>query len=290
MVDVTGNTRITGLFGCPVHHSQSPAMHNAAFRHLGLDFIYVPFNVQSDDLGVAVSAIRAFSMVGVNLTIPHKEQVVSLLDWVDDDALKIGSVNTIVNDEGMLRGYSTDGYGFIEDLISSGKSPESAKVVVLGAGGSARAIIFTLARRGAAEIAVVNRTYSRALELTIALNGVLGEEKIKPVALDSDEAKQSISAADLLVNCTSVGMYPDTDAQPIPSDWLHDGLFVYDQIYNPAETDLLREAKKTGARTANGIGMLVHQGARSFELWTGQKPPVEIMKNAVLKGFNVTNR
>jgi len=265
-------------------------MHNAAFRHLGLDFIYVPFNVQSDDLGVAVSAIRAFSMVGVNLTIPHKEQVVSLLDWVDDDALKIGSVNTIVNDEGMLRGYSTDGYGFIEDLISSGKSPESAKVVVLGAGGSARAIIFTLARRGAAEIAVVNRTYSRALELTIALNGVLGEEKIKPVALDSDEAKQSISAADLLVNCTSVGMYPDTDAQPIPSDWLHDGLFVYDQIYNPAETDLLREAKKTGARTANGIGMLVHQGARSFELWTGQKPPVEIMKNAVLKGFNVTNR
>jgi shikimate dehydrogenase len=259
-------------------------MHNAALQDLGLDFIYVPFSVQPENLEYAVRGIRALDIVGVNVTIPHKREVMAFLDWISDDALRIGSVNTIWNDKGTLRGYSTDGEGLVRALESAGKSAAGSKAVVLGAGGSARAIAYALASRDA-EVTVANRTYARAVELADSLNAVGSYAPIRPVALEGLDAEKAIQSADLLVNCTSVGMHPNEDAQPIPSDWLHERLFVYDQIYNPLETQLLRAAKAAGARTANGVGMLVYQGVRGFQLWTGQTPSTSVMEEAVLRGL-----
>ncbi len=259
-------------------------MHNAAFRELGLDYVYVPFSVHPDNLRDAVQGVRALGIVGVNLTIPHKEQVIGLLDWVSEDARLIGSVNTIHNCEGVLKGYSTDGPGFIRALESSGKSPDGSKAAVLGAGGSAKATVYALAARGA-QVTVLNRTFSRAVELADNLNQTLGSGSVKVVALDDPHAAEVIREADLLVNCTPVGMHPHPDAQPVPSEWLHPGLFVFDQIYNPLETNLLKAAKAAGARTANGIKMLVFQGALSFEIWTGHVPPVMTMEAAALSGL-----
>lgn len=282
---VTGTARVTGVFGHPVHHSQSPAMHNAAFQELGLDIVYVPFNVHPDSLRAAVQGIRALDLLGVNVTIPHKEQVIQFLDWVSEDAQRIRSVNTVHNSDGILKGYSTDGLGFVKALEAAGKSPKGSKAAVLGAGGSARATVHALVTYGA-DVTVVNRTYSRAVELSELLNVALGEKGVvKPIVLDSSDAQKSVLEADLLVNCTSVGMHPHTDVQPIPSEWLHQGLFVYDQVYNPLETKLLKAAKAAGARTANGVKMLVLQGALSFEIWTGQEPPVKVMEDTVLAGL-----
>jgi shikimate dehydrogenase len=280
---VIGTTRVTGVFGYPVEHSQSPAMQNAAFREMGLDFVYVPFSVRPDDLESAIRGIRSLGIVGVNLTIPHKERVIEFLDWVNEDALGIRSVNTIHNCDGLLKGYSTDGPGFLRALEACGKSPSGSKAVVIGAGGSARATVYALAKAGA-EVTVANRTESRAVELAEQLSAVLGEAGLKAVGLDSWDARTAVREADLLVNCTPVGMHPRADAQPIPSEWLHEGLFVYDQIYNPLETRLVKAAKAVGARAANGVKMLVFQGAISFEIWTGREPSVQVMEEAVLRG------
>ena len=278
-VTVSGTTRLTGVFGHPVSHSQSPAMHNAAFAQMGLDYIYVPFDVHPDNLEAAVAGIRALNMVGVNVTIPHKERVIPFLDWVSEDARNIQSVNTIHCLEGALRGYSTDGEGFINALEASGKNPAGSKAVILGAGGSARATAHALFTHGA-EVTVVNRTFSRAVELASMLSA------IRPIALDSRDAVEAVQKADLLVNCTSVGMYPKVDEQPVPFEWLHEKLFVFDQVYNPLETRLLKAARSAGCRTANGVKMLVFQGAISFEIWTGHAPPIEVMESAVLAGLH----
>jgi shikimate dehydrogenase len=277
---VRATTRVTGVLGYPVRHSRSPAMHNAAFRALGLDIVYVPFEVHPDNLEKAVSGIRALGFLGVNLTIPHKERVAQFLDWIDEEARLIGSVNTIHNVEGVLRGYSTDGQGFIKALENAGKRPEGSNAVVLGAGGAARATAYALVTRGVT-VTIANRTFSRAVELAGLLSYISGKD-VKAVSLDSEETQKAIQSADLLVNCTSVGMYPNVDEQPIPSEWLHPGLFVYDQIYNPLETRLIKAAKKIGAQAVNGVGMLVYQGAIAFEIWTGQSPPIDVMEKAVV--------
>ncbi len=280
---MTGMTRVTGVFGYPVSHSQSPSMQNAAFRALGLDCVYVPFGVHPDDLERAVQGIRALGIVGINLTIPHKERVIDMLDWVSEDARRIRSVNTIHNCDGVLKGYSTDGAGFIRALESCGKAASGARAVVIGAGGSSRATVHALVA-GGAKVALVNRTLDRAVELAATVNGSFGDSVVCPIGLDDPAAERAVKEADLLVNCTPVGMHPKPDAQPIPSDWLHSGLFVYDQIYNPVESQLLRAARAVGADGANGIKMLVFQGALSFEIWTGRTPPVDIMESAVMQG------
>lgn len=276
---VKGTTRVAGVFGFPVSHSQSPAMHNSAFAQMGLDIVYVPFGVHPDNLKAAVAGIRALDMVGVNVTIPHKEQVMQYLDWISEEARQIRSVNTIHHIYGELRGYSTDGEGFIRALKASGKDPTGSKAVILGAGGSARATAYALVTNGA-EVTVANRTFNRAVELADLLN-----KAVNPVALDSEDARRAIREADLLVNCTSVGMHPKADDQPIPPDWLHGDLFVFDQIYNPLETRLLGAGRMAGCQTANGVKMLVFQGAVSFEIWTGKTPPVEVMETAILEGL-----
>lgn len=283
---VFGTTRVIGILGHPVHHSMSPVMQNTAFEALSLDYVYVPFDVAPDDLQRGIDGIRALGFAGANITIPHKERVIDFLDWVSEEARAIGSVNTIVNDEGILKGYSTDGEGFMRALEAAGGTAKGSQAVVLGAGGSARAIVYALAKAGA-KVAVANRTFSRAVELADFMNVVLGSELIEPIALQSEAAGEAVRSANLLVNCTSVGMYPKVDCQPVPSEWLHKELFIFDQIYNPLETSLLRAARAIGLQTANGIGMLVYQGASSFKIWTGMNPPTDAMEKAVLTKMGV---
>lgn len=280
---VTGRTSVVGLFGNPVKHSYSPAMHNSAFAELDLDYIYVPFEVHPSNLTSAVEAIRALGIKGVNVTIPHKSDIIKHLDWVSESARSIMSVNTIHNDNGILKGYSTDGEGFVLSVKESGVSLLNTNTVVLGAGGSAKATVLALVENGA-NVKIINRTYSRAVDLAEGINLLKNAERVTVVPY-GDGAADAIAEADLMVNCTSVGMHPDMDISPVPGEWIHPGLFVYDQIYNPIETRLIRLARQAGASGINGQGMLVYQGALSFRIWTGLEAPVSNMKSTLLESL-----
>ena len=279
--NISGAARVVGVIGCPVRHSRSPVMHNAAFGVLGLDWAYVPFDVSPESLQAALDGIRGLGITGINVTIPHKERVIGLLDWVSDDASRIGSVNTVHNEDGILKGYSTDGEGFLRALAANDGPLEGSKAVVLGAGGAARATVFALAEKGV-RVSLVNRTLDRAYELAGSVGSFFGGGFIEVFGFGSDEAREAVKSADLLVNCTSVGMNPNSDSQPVPADWIHKDLFVFDQVYDPLETRLMRSAKSVGAKVVNGIDMLVFQGAISFSIWTGIDPPIGVMKSAVL--------
>lgn len=283
---VGGGTKLLGVFGYPVEHSLSPAMHNAAIAALGLDYLYIPFSVLPENIDPAIHSLVALGIIGVNLTIPHKERVLPFLDEVDPNARTIGAVNTVHNDAGRLIGYNTDGEGFIDPLLSLGFDPAGKRVVVLGAGGAARSVVFRLASDGAA-IAIANRNLKRAEELATDVRKAVANAEIDLLNLnDAAGLTESLSGAELLVNATSVGMHPHDAADlPIPPSTLHSSLIVYDLIYNPTETRLLRAARDVGARTLNGISMLVGQGAASFRIWTGFTPSVEVMERAVTEAL-----
>lgn len=276
-----GGTRVLGVFGHPIEHSLSPVMQNAALRAMNLDFVYVPFHVLPEKLEEAVAGVRALDLAGVNVTIPHKERIMSFLDEIGDEAKLIGSANTVVNDGGRLFGDSTDGRGFLRSIEAEWGKADGNQAVVLGAGGSAKAVAFALAGTGW-NVAIANRTQSRAEELSRALNQAVGQDKSRVVGFEGEVFRESVREADLLVNTTSVGMYPDTDSIPIDPELLHPGLSVYDLVYNPAETRLVGEARARGIRAMTGIKMLVHQGAISLEMWTGQQAPIDVMENAVM--------
>lgn len=265
-------------------------MHNAAIRALNIDYIYVPFHVLPEKLGSAIEGVRALGIAGVNLTIPHKERVIGFLDEVDDHALAIRSVNTVINEAGRLRGCSTDGPGFIKSAEAAWGKIDRCRALILGAGGSAKAVGFALAGIGC-EIVVANRTFERAVDLVDSLKLVLsraeGAESSSPraVRLESEALAEEIERADLLVNTTSVGMHPDADGIPLPPDLIRPGLLVYDLVYNPLRTRLIQEAESRGAKAVNGLKMLVYQGALSFETWTGVEPPVDVMEQAALRSL-----
>ena len=280
---VSGKTRVCGLIGDPVEHSMSPVMHNAAFREMGLDYLYVPFRVKPEALGEAIEGMRALNIKGLNVTIPHKVAVLQLLDELDPLAEKIGAVNTIVNDDGLLKGYNTDASGCLQALLEKGVEPEGKNVVLLGAGGAARAVSFILADRGA-HLVILNRPEELdwAQELAGRISQIFGKEVVAQ-ELNSGNLAKHLGNADILVNATSVGMSPNIDETPVTADLLKPGLIVYDIIYNPIKTRLLREAEIAGAKTIGGLDMLVWQGALAFEKWTGQKAPVELMKQEAIK-------
>ncbi|MDH7602826.1 MAG: shikimate dehydrogenase [Armatimonadota bacterium] len=278
-MNVLGSTKVLGVFGHPISHSLSPIIHNAAIEALHIDYIYVPFHVLPEGLGDAVQGIRALQIVGVNVTIPHKERVIEYLDEVDETARTIGSVNTVVNIKGRLKGFSTDGHGFLRSVEAEWGKIDGCRALILGAGGSAKAVAFALAGVGC-EIVIANRTYSRAQELAELLESM--GSKVGAIPLEREALAGAVSSADLLVNTTSVGMHPDTDAVPIPADLIRPGLLVYDLIYNPPRTKLIQEAVAKGAKAINGLKMLVYQGALSFEMWTGIKPPVDVMERAAV--------
>ncbi|MCJ7743211.1 MAG: shikimate dehydrogenase, partial [Dehalococcoidales bacterium] len=257
---VSGKTRICGLIGDPVEHSMSPAMQNAAFRELALDYIYVPFRVKSTELGQAIAGMRALNIRGLNVTVPHKVAVVQFLDKLDPLAEKIGAVNTIVNDDGVLTGYNTDATGFLQALLAREIEPAGKTAVILGAGGAARAIAFILAERGAT-LLILNRALELdwAEELARRLSATFNK-KVKALELNRENLMPALDKADILVNATSVGMSPRADETPVPAGLLRPGLIVYDIVYNPMKTRLLREAEAAGASTIGGVDMLVWQG------------------------------
>ncbi len=278
----TGKTKVIGLYGHPVEHSCSPEMHNAAFAKLGLDYCYVPFDVPPQRLSVAIDAIRALNMVGVNVTIPHKEAVVPYLNEIRGVAALLRAVNTIVNENGRLVGYNTDGEGFMRSLNAAGVRLKGKRVVIIGAGGAARAVAVTVASQRPASLAILNRTVKKAEEVA-ALVRRASDMEAAAEPLDEIALKKFIPDAEVIINCTPLGMEPDwVNQTPIPKEFLHKGQVVCDLVYRPRITRFLREAKQAGAKIVDGIGMLVHQGAASFELFTGVKAPVNTMRGAVI--------
>ncbi|MHB1125389.1 MAG: shikimate dehydrogenase [Bacillota bacterium] len=280
--EIGPQTRVVGIFGHPVSHSMSPAMHGAAFRKLGLDFVYLPFDVLPLRVGEAVSAIRALGLRGVNVTIPHKEAVIPFLDALSPEARMIGAVNTIVLEEGVLTGHNTDGLGFIRSLeAEAGTGPLGKTIVLIGAGGACRALALTLAARGAKALIIVNRTLARAQAVAAEVNSLTGVP-VQPMDLGSPSMEDTLKDAHILINTSPVGMYPNHDVQPVvPEEFLIPGLLVCDLVYNPARTALLQAASRRGCPTLGGLGMLVYQGAESFKLWTGVEAPVDVMRVAV---------
>jgi len=275
---ITGRTTVCGVIGDPVDHSMSPAMHNAAFRKLGLDYAYLPFRVLREDLGRAIAAVRALHIRGLNVTIPHKVAVMPLLDRLDPLAERIGAVNTIVNQSGVLTGYNTDAGGFRRPLDERKVDLRGKMVAMIGAGGAARAIAFALAESGA-RLIVLNRSDRNLAELCGRLAGA-GVEAAK---LDIPNLKSAIARADILVNATSVGMTPAIDETPVPMELLRRGLVVYDVVYNPQRTRLLTDASAAGAKTIGGLDMLVWQAALALEKWTARPAPVTVMKSAAAR-------
>ncbi|MDI9393947.1 MAG: shikimate dehydrogenase [Euryarchaeota archaeon] len=276
--------QVFAVFGDPVSHSLSPAMHNAAFSALGMDCVYHAFRVRPEKLENAVLGAEAMGFGGLNLTVPLKEKALKL-DFIKPDPLakKIGAVNTIVfGKDGEIRGYNTDGPGARQALLDTSVEIMGSRIVVAGAGGAARALTFQLAADGA-DITVVNRTEERAVELAKEISAAALPGKIRATGLSG--LKGLLRDADVLINTTTLGMYPNTDAAIATAEELHSGLIVFDIVYNPLETRLLREAKATGAKTISGVLMLVYQGAEAFRIWTGVEPPVELMKKTVLEAL-----
>ncbi|HWI54130.1 MAG TPA: shikimate dehydrogenase [Desulfobacteria bacterium] len=283
---INGRTRVFGIFGWPVEHTFSPMMHNSAFDSLGLDCVYVPFPVNPDDLGKAVEGIRSLGISGVNVTIPHKSTVIKYLDEVSPEAKLIGAVNTITNKGGFLTGYNTDAMGFVKSLkLDGGTDPAGKRVMILGAGGAARAVTIQLALSGIKELTIVSPVAEEIASLSEVITGSLNIP-VKGLIWDEQVISNCLEETDILIHATPLGMHPDTDKMPPVEVGLLPGhALVCDLIYNPGETLLLRKAAERGLKTQNGIGMLLYQGAIAFELWTGQEPPVEIMRDALKRAL-----
>ena len=268
---ITGATTVAAVIGSPVRHSLSPALHNAAFEAAGVPWVYVAFDVAHGDASHALDAMRALGIGGMSVTMPHKEMVAANVDELDPAAAALRSVNTVVRTpQGALKGYSTDGAGFVASLAEAGVEVVGRSVVVLGAGAAARAVIDALARAGATTVTVVNRSVDRAREAA-ALAGSGGR-----VGVVDD-----VTAADVVVNATSVGMA--SDDLPLDAAMLRFGQVVADLVYHPLETALLAAARAGGAIAVDGLGMLVHQAALQQELWLGVKPDTAVMRAAALR-------
>ena len=275
---ITGKTQVCGVIGDPIEHTLSPVIQNAAFGETGLDYVYLPFRVKKEELGKAIQGMRALNIRGLNVTIPHKVEVMRYLDKIDPLAKEIGAVNTIVNTEGTLKGYNTDASGFLMALEMAEFKVEKKKIVILGAGGAARAISFILTDKGA-YLRIINRTLDAAREISDRMENTF-RKQVEVLELTNNNLKTALKEADLLVNTTSVGMLPQPDDTLIPNGLLRPDMMVADIIYNPLKTRLLTEAASKGARVMGGMDMLVCQGAAAFELWTGQKAPLKKMSAA----------
>jgi shikimate dehydrogenase len=277
---ISGKTRVCAVIGDPVEHSLSPAMHNAAFQKLGLNIVYVAFKVTKNELKEAISGARSLGLRGLNVTMPHKNAVISYLDETDSTAEAIGAVNTILNNHGKLVGYNTDGKGAMIALQENGVDPEEKKMLLLGAGGAAKAIAFQAAQE-VEELVILNRTPEKAEQLAELLSKKF-DKKVKGGALSAEVLKKELETADILVNATSVGMHPYVNRSPVPPDLLRRDLCVMDIVYNPLETKLVKDAKAVGAKVVVGLEMLLYQGAVAFEIWTNCPAPVDVMKKAAL--------
>lgn len=279
-MEISGKTRVCGIIGDPVEHSLSPVMHNAAFEELNLDFVYVAFRVRREELREAIIGTRSLDLHGLNVTMPHKNAVMRHLDEIDSTTRSIGAVNTILNDEGRLMGYNTDGVGALKALKETGITPKGKKLLLLGAGGAGKAIAFHAAQE-VEELVILNRTPQKAKKLAEVLRKDFNK-KIDSNGLSIETIKEELRDTDILVNATSVGMHPKVDQSLVPPSLLRPDLCVMEIVYSPLETKLAKDAKAVGAKVVSGIEMLVYQGAASFEIWANHKAPVKAMKQAVL--------
>jgi shikimate dehydrogenase len=277
---ISGKTKLYGVFGCPVEHSFSPGMHNAAFMKLGMDACYVPFAVKPEKLEEAVRAVLSLGLCGLNITVPHKEQVIAHLDELSEEARLIYAVNTIEIKNGKLIGHNTDGRGFLRSLKEgSGFKPKGKKYFIIGSGGAARAVGFSLALAGANKIMLHDLDMRKADALAADIREKVGVES---ESVPEDAVGAYASVADCLINATPLGL-KKTDFLPIRKEHILKKHLVCDLVYNPPMTELLKAAKKQGAEGFSGLGMLLYQGVIAFEIWTSRKAPVPIMKRALLR-------
>jgi shikimate dehydrogenase len=267
--------KLYGVIGSPIEHSMSPLIHNDAFQHQGIDAYYHAFHVHTGELEAAINGMKALGVAGFNVTIPHKESIIPFLDEVDETARKIGAVNTVVNKTGKFIGYNTDGKGYVKALKKEAEL-ENKLILIIGAGGAARAIFYSLAQESTAKIQLSNRTFSKAEDLVEEFKF---EDRAEAVHLE--QAVQRIDKYDVIVQTTSVGMYPNIEESPIVIESLKKSAVVSDIIYNPFESKLLKDAKAQGAIVQNGIQMFVHQASIAFELWTGIYPDTNRMTKLV---------
>lgn len=282
MKEITGHTQLTGLLGSPVAHSISPQMHNEAFRQLNLDYIYLAFDVKADSLCKAVDGLISLNVRGFNVTMPHKKAMASLCDQLSPVASLTGSVNTVLNENGILIGHTTDGVGYFRSLKEKGHNLIGKKMTLLGTGGAATVILAQGALDGVSEISVFNRkgaSYDRAEQFIKKLNDCTSCKIALYDIEDTSALKREIMESAILTNGTSVGMAPNTEDSIITDpSLLHKELIVSDIIYNPRTTKLIKLANEVGCMTYNGLGMLLYQGAESFRIWTAKEMPVDIIK------------
>lgn len=273
--------KIYAVIGDPIAHSMSPAIHNDAFNENKIDAEYLAFHVKPDGLEDAVKGMKALGISGFNITIPHKETIIPLLDEVDELAKAIGAVNTVMNQDGRLVGYNTDGPGYIKALEEELTDELTAKkTLIIGAGGAARAIYFTLVKEGVKQVDIANRTKERAVHL---ISECPYEKNSR--AFTMAEAEQRIAEYDLIIQTTSIGMSPNVHDTPLDVTNIKKSAFVSDIIYNPLKTKILTEAEKNGAKVQNGVGMFAYQGAIAFQIWTGIMPDTSRMKQIVLNNL-----
>jgi shikimate dehydrogenase len=284
-MELSGKTHVCAVLGDPIEHSLSPVMHNAAFQHLKLNFVFLAFRVTSDHVENALRGVRALGIRGLNVTMPHKNTVTEFLDDADAAVRFLRTANTILNQDGRLRGFNTDGVGAVKALKNNGVNLAGKKVLLLGAGGASKAIAFSLARE-VAEICVLNRDAAKARELASVLEPC--GKKIEGNELTLERIAQELPDTDVLINATSVGMSPNAHQSLIRPEWLRADLSVMDIVYNPIETKLLREAKAAGAKVINGVEMLLYQGAASFEIWMSCPAPIDTMRRALLGKLSAT--
>lgn len=272
---------LLGVMGDPIAQSKSPMMHTAALKALGIQGAYVPLHITGEQLGDAVQAIRTLGFRGVNVTIPHKVAVMAYLDKLDASAMAIGAVNTIVNDNGVLTGYNTDGIGYVRSLKAEAVADlAGTRILVIGAGGAARGIVSALLLEQPHSVRIVNRTADKALELA-----ALFQDRGNVYGVGMDGIAEAVGGADIIINTTSVGMFPHMDHLPLDPGLLREGMVVSDLIYNPLRTRLLLESLERGCRIHGGLGMFVYQGAYALEYWTGQAAPIDIMRQTIIDGL-----
>lgn len=279
-MNLSGKTCVYGVIGDPIAHSLSPTLHNAAFEALKMDCAYLAFHVKSGELENAIRGMRGLGIAGLNVTMPHKSAVLPFLDEVEQTARFLDSVNTISNRNGKLLGFSTDGVGALNALKLNGVDLCGKKVLLLGGGGTAKAVAYALARE-VGELVILNRSPQKIASLVENLNRQF-RAQVAGGLLEPSSLRQNLQDADVLINATSVGMYPDEAHSLVEPTLLKPDLTVMDVVYNPVETKLAKDAKKAGAKVISGVEMLIHQGAASFEIWTGKPAPIDVMRKAAL--------
>jgi len=297
---ITAKTKILAVIGDPIEHSMSPTMHNAAIEELNLDYVYVAFHVKSNNLEWACYGFRALDIKGINVTIPHKVEIMKYLNEIDPIAKGIGAINTIKNEDGKLIGKNTDAEGFMKSLEDAGFNPSGKKCLILGCGGAARAISFILAIKAKQIIItdivpeVMNNLYKNLNEFYSNEEfkesiGIKNTPTFKKIPLNQQALELELKDLDLLVNATPIGMHPNSNSSPLDglNITLNSNIFVFDAVYNPIKTKLMKDAEKLGCKTLSGIDMLVNQGALAFEWWTGYKPNNKLMKEAAIKKLNI---